>query len=107
MARELAPKLREQGADIIVALTHMVQILATVLIQREPNDVLLAKSVPEGFIDIILGGHDHYVSPFPNTSDVSTTSKSSMAFPFSAPVQISNNYLTSKPEEPLQTDGIS
>lgn len=25
MARELAPKLREQGADMIVALTHMVQ----------------------------------------------------------------------------------
>ena len=24
MARELAPKLRAQGADIIIALTHMV-----------------------------------------------------------------------------------
>ena len=31
--------------------------------KREPNDMLLANSVPEGLIDIILGGHDHYVPP--------------------------------------------
>ncbi|KAL5344078.1 hypothetical protein BJX70DRAFT_385280 [Aspergillus crustosus] len=49
-AIELVPRLREQGAEIIVAVTH----------QREPNDYKLAKSIPYGMIDIILGGHDHY-----------------------------------------------
>ncbi|KAK1146196.1 hypothetical protein N8T08_003286 [Aspergillus melleus] len=49
-AIELVPRLREQGAEIIVAVTH----------QREPNDYKLAKSVPEGLIDIVLGGHDHF-----------------------------------------------
>ncbi|KAL3447193.1 hypothetical protein BJX65DRAFT_295851 [Aspergillus insuetus] len=51
-AIELVPKLREQGAEIIVAVTH----------QREPNDNKLAESIPHGMIDIILGGHDHYYS---------------------------------------------
>ncbi len=32
MAKELVPKLREQGADIIIALTHMVQSWVTMLI---------------------------------------------------------------------------
>ncbi|KAI9833759.1 MAG: hypothetical protein M1819_003492 [Sarea resinae] len=49
-AIELVPGLREQGANIIVALTHM----------REPNDMKLAEKVPPGLIDIILGGHDHF-----------------------------------------------
>ena len=49
-AKGLAPKLREEGAELVVALTH----------QREPNDNKLAASVPAGMIDIILGGHDHY-----------------------------------------------
>ncbi|EED20999.1 5'-nucleotidase, putative [Talaromyces stipitatus ATCC 10500] len=49
-AIELVPKLREQGAEIVIALTH----------QREPNDIKLAEKVPAGFIDIILGGHDHF-----------------------------------------------
>ncbi|KAH0565495.1 hypothetical protein GP486_001104 [Trichoglossum hirsutum] len=49
-ALELVPSLREQGAEIVVAVTHM----------REPNDVKLATNTPPGFIDIILGGHDHY-----------------------------------------------
>ncbi|PKS06028.1 hypothetical protein jhhlp_007862 [Lomentospora prolificans] len=48
-AKELIPKLREQGAEIIIALTHM----------REPNDNKLATNT-DGMIDIILGGHDHY-----------------------------------------------
>lgn len=48
-ALELVPGLREQGADIIVAVTH----------QREPNDHKLAENIPPGTIDIILGGHDH------------------------------------------------
>ncbi|KAH0846354.1 putative 5'-nucleotidase [Fonsecaea pedrosoi] len=49
-AIELVPKLWEEGAEIIIALTH----------QREPNDNKLAEKIPEGLIDIVLGGHDHY-----------------------------------------------
>ncbi|KAJ4398217.1 hypothetical protein N0V85_006343 [Neurospora sp. IMI 360204] len=49
VAKELVPELRAQGADLIVALTHM----------REPNDHKLARQM-EGEIDIILGGHDHF-----------------------------------------------
>ncbi|KAK2787564.1 hypothetical protein FQN53_005013 [Emmonsiellopsis sp. PD_33] len=49
-AKKLVPILREQGAEIIVAVTH----------QREPNDNKLAKKTPPGLIDIILGGHDHF-----------------------------------------------
>ncbi|KAL2020631.1 hypothetical protein VTK56DRAFT_8121 [Thermocarpiscus australiensis] len=50
VARELVPELRAQGADIIIALTHM----------REPNDNKLAAQLGGGMIDIILGGHDHF-----------------------------------------------
>ena len=49
-ALELAPRLREQGADLVVAVTH----------QREPNDNKLAQNLPPGTVDIILGGHDHF-----------------------------------------------
>jgi 5'-nucleotidase len=49
-AKELAPKLREQGAEMIIALTH----------QREPNDNKLAEKTPDGMIDLVLSGHDHY-----------------------------------------------
>lgn len=63
MAKELVPKLRAQGAEIIVSLNHMVPLHSVILLrQREPNDVRLVKSVSEGLIDIVLGGHDHYVS---------------------------------------------
>ncbi|ORY68900.1 flagellar associated protein [Pseudomassariella vexata] len=48
-AKELVPRLRAAGAEIIIALTHM----------REPNDNKLAENT-DGIIDIILGGHDHY-----------------------------------------------
>jgi len=48
-AKELVPKLRADGAEIIIAVTHM----------REPNDNKLAEKT-DGIIDIILGGHDHY-----------------------------------------------
>eukprot|EP00927_Polykrikos_kofoidii_P027180 TRINITY_DN24012_c0_g1_i1.p1 TRINITY_DN24012_c0_g1~~TRINITY_DN24012_c0_g1_i1.p1 ORF type:complete len:1405 (-),score=295.46 TRINITY_DN24012_c0_g1_i1:80-4009(-) len=46
--RRLARGLREEGAELILALTHM----------RAPNDELLANEVEE--IDIIFGGHDHH-----------------------------------------------
>ncbi|KAI0813197.1 Metallo-dependent phosphatase-like protein [Xylaria sp. FL0064] len=48
-AKELVPKLRAEGAEIVIALTHM----------REPNDNKLAEQT-DGLIDIIFGGHDHY-----------------------------------------------
>lgn len=48
-AEELVPGLRKQGAEIIVVVAH----------QREPNDKKVAKLVPDGLVDIILGGHDH------------------------------------------------
>ncbi|MEO5364285.1 MAG: bifunctional metallophosphatase/5'-nucleotidase [Magnetococcus sp. DMHC-8] len=47
VAREWIPQLRQQGAELIVALTH----------QSLADDEALARGV-EG-LDIILGGHDH------------------------------------------------
>lgn len=46
----LAAELREAGADVVVALTHM----------RQPNDEVLARRVRG--IDLVLGGHDHFYS---------------------------------------------
>lgn len=46
-AKRMCQELKEQGADIIVALTHLFI----------DEDRQLAHEVPE--IDIILGGHDH------------------------------------------------
>ncbi|XP_068147223.1 mannosylglucosyl-3-phosphoglycerate phosphatase isoform X1 [Drosophila tropicalis] len=43
----LARELRNEGCDLIIALTHM----------RTPNDINLAEKC--NGIDIILGGHDH------------------------------------------------
>jgi 5'-nucleotidase len=48
-AKELVPHLRADGAEIIIALTHM----------REPNDKKLAEET-DGLMDIVLGGHDHF-----------------------------------------------
>jgi len=45
--KKLCKELRSQGADYIIALTHM----------RWPNDTRLAENVED--IDLILGGHDH------------------------------------------------
>lgn len=44
---QLAAKLKSDGCEIVIALTHM----------RTPNDIKLAKGAIG--IDIILGGHDH------------------------------------------------
>ncbi|XP_055387201.1 mannosylglucosyl-3-phosphoglycerate phosphatase isoform X2 [Condylostylus longicornis] len=44
---KLAEELRNEGCEIVIALTHM----------RTQNDINLAKNCPN--IDIILGGHDH------------------------------------------------
>jgi len=53
-ARRLATQLKErQGAEAVIALTHM----------RMPNDQLLAHEAPE--VDLILGGHDHHYEVHP------------------------------------------
>ncbi|CAD7078007.1 unnamed protein product [Hermetia illucens] len=44
---QLAEELRNEGCEIVIALTHM----------RTPNDVILAQNCSN--IDLILGGHDH------------------------------------------------
>lgn len=44
---QLAEELRNEGCEIVIALTHM----------RTPNDIELARNCPK--IDLILGGHDH------------------------------------------------
>lgn len=48
VASRIAKELREDGCDLVIALTHM----------RQPNDERLAREA-EG-IDLILGGHDHH-----------------------------------------------
>ncbi|MFL5354570.1 bifunctional metallophosphatase/5'-nucleotidase [Archangium sp.] len=45
-ARELVPQMRQQGAQVIVALTHLFVA----------EDKVLARCAP---IDLILGGHEH------------------------------------------------
>lgn len=49
VATRLAQELKAEGADVVIALTHM----------RMPNDVLLAQNAKG--LDLILGGHDHEV----------------------------------------------
>ncbi|KAI6887840.1 Metallo-dependent phosphatase, partial [Hortaea werneckii] len=50
VAKQLAPQLRAEGADMVIALTH----------QRQPNDEKLARGLAPGTIDLILSGHDHF-----------------------------------------------
>ena len=50
IAKELAPKLREEGADIIVVLSHA----------RQERDYDFCENLPEGLVDLVLGGHDHW-----------------------------------------------
>lgn len=47
VADRLCKELRENGAELVIALTHM----------RWPNDIRLAKEAKG--LDLILGGHDH------------------------------------------------
>ena len=46
------PALREAGAEMVVVVSHM----------REPNDIALAEALPENYVDVLLGGHDHHYS---------------------------------------------
>lgn len=46
-AKKIVQELREEGADVIIALTHLFM----------GEDKQLSEEVPE--IDVILGGHDH------------------------------------------------
>lgn len=45
--RKLARELKAQGADLLIALTHM----------RVPNDMKCADEIEE--FDLVMGGHDH------------------------------------------------
>ena len=45
-ARRLVPKMRAEGATVIVAVTHLAM----------PEDKVLART---GLVDVILGGHEH------------------------------------------------
>ncbi|CAB0015463.1 unnamed protein product [Nesidiocoris tenuis] len=45
--KKLGAQLKQEGCDLVIALTHM----------RMPNDIKLAENCEE--IDLILGGHDH------------------------------------------------
>lgn len=47
-ARTWCQKLREEGCELVIALTHL----------RYHNDMYLAEKVPD--LDMILGGHDHF-----------------------------------------------
>jgi 5'-nucleotidase len=47
-AKRWCKKFREQGCDLVIALTHM----------RMKNDKHLADEVQD--LDLILGGHDHF-----------------------------------------------
>mmetsp|Transcript_5095 Transcript_5095/g.7038 ORF Transcript_5095/g.7038 Transcript_5095/m.7038 type:complete len:645 (+) Transcript_5095:216-2150(+) len=52
--REIAQKLKDEGADMVIALTHM----------RVPNDTKALLEIPE--VDLFLGGHDHHYEVIEN-----------------------------------------
>lgn len=49
-AKEFGPKLREQGADIVIAMTHA----------RQERDFRFGAGLPEGCVDLVLAGHNHW-----------------------------------------------
>lgn len=53
-AKKIGEQLRKDGAELVVALTHM----------RKPNDIKLADAIENHQIDFILGGHDHFYEVF-------------------------------------------
>lgn len=57
-AKKLAPKLRAQGADVVIAITHA----------RQVRDFDFCENLPAGVVDLVLAGHDHWVEhkEFPN-----------------------------------------
>ena len=64
MAAKYVPQMRQEGADIVVALTHL----------RIRQDMTLAERVPG--IDVIVGGHEHY--PITTMSGQTLISKAGM-----------------------------
>ncbi len=63
-AARYVPEMKQQGADVIIALTHL----------RIWADQALAERVPE--IDVIVGGHEHY--PISVTTGRTLISKAGM-----------------------------
>lgn len=58
IAQKLLPKIKKQYApDIIIAVTHMGHFVDANYGINAPGDVTLARSLPKGILDIIVGGH--------------------------------------------------
>lgn len=49
-AKEVGPELRKQGADMVIAMTHA----------RQERDFRFGEGLPEGCVDMIFAGHDHW-----------------------------------------------
>ena len=49
-AKKVGPELREQGADMVIAMTHA----------RQERDFRFGEGLPEGCVDMIFAGHDHW-----------------------------------------------
>lgn len=60
-AKELVPKMKQEGADLIIALVHAGLISDKKLAEKEGNNVIDVSTV-DG-IDVILYGHSHDVFP--------------------------------------------
>ena len=56
-APELIDQLRADGADIVMAVTHMGHYADAANGSNAPGDVALARSLSDGQLDAIIGGH--------------------------------------------------
>jgi 5'-nucleotidase / UDP-sugar diphosphatase len=56
-APALITQLRSEGADIVMAVTHMGHYANAANGSNAPGDVALARSLAEGQLDAIIGGH--------------------------------------------------
>ena len=56
-APALITQLRSEGADIVMAVTHMGHYANAANGSNAPGDVALARSLTEGQLDAIIGGH--------------------------------------------------
>eukprot|EP00968_Pinguiococcus_pyrenoidosus_P026713 scaffold7328_cov314-Pinguiococcus_pyrenoidosus.AAC.52 len=89
VGNRIAAELREAGAEIVIALTHM----------RVPNDERLAQE-GEG-IDLILGGHDHDYVVFQADKSAPLVVKSGTDFREFTPIRavLKNNRSSLTPQE--------
>lgn len=58
IAETLLPEIKKQYApDITIAVTHMGHFIDASYGINAPGDVTLARSIPSGLLDVIVGGH--------------------------------------------------